>query len=138
MKKEIMKGEKYNRLTVIREVEPKGAIRMVKAACDCGWSGVKPYLPIKHSYVKSCGCLRRENAKAMGDSNISHGEYGTKLYKKYRNMVRESSRSGITFKDYPTFKRWAEKQGYGDGCKFRRIDGKKGFNKNNLKIIEKK
>lgn len=54
---EITPGQKFNMLTVIEELEPKGSLRQIRCKCDCGgeWVGVPNKLVSNHT--KSCGCI---------------------------------------------------------------------------------
>lgn len=64
----IVKGTKYNSLTIIQEVEPilnkKGIkLRRVKCLCDCGNIKDYYYSNIKSNLTTSCGCVRNKNVK---------------------------------------------------------------------------
>lgn len=64
--REIPVGVKYNKLTVVKEVDsgkhPNGRTkRYVEVKCDCGLTVVKPYSDVKHGGIKSCGNCEREN-----------------------------------------------------------------------------
>ena len=62
-------GEKYGKLTIIREVEryvePSGRkYRMVLCSCDCGSEPIEVRLhSLRSGLTKSCGCYQKEKAK---------------------------------------------------------------------------
>jgi hypothetical protein len=85
-------GVKYNRLTILREVEPKfkhksdgslSKMTMVVCECDCG-NITHPIrlTSVKTGKTKSCGCLQKEKSIELGKSkrkiNIQIGDrFGT-------------------------------------------------------------
>ena len=68
---EIIPGEKYNRLTIIEEVEQIGYMRYFKCKCDCGnmWQGKLQSL--RSGLTKSCGCLHKETASHTYINNFT-------------------------------------------------------------------
>lgn len=61
-------GDKYNRLTIIEEVEPlydnnNKMVRIVKCICECGNVSNHRLNDIKRDVTKSCGCLHIELSK---------------------------------------------------------------------------
>jgi len=77
------KGEKYGRLTTLREVDPINGRRAVKCRCDCGEYVIVVYGWIRKGNTLSCGCLRRETTAAK---NTTHG-----LSKKMKEYVHWKS-----------------------------------------------
>lgn len=61
--------EKYNRLTVLKEVEgivySSKNYKRVLAICDCGVEKEYTLKDLKRGRTKSCGCLQRENTKEV-------------------------------------------------------------------------
>ena len=58
-------GEKYGRLTVIKETEPHYTVggnkkRMFMCLCSCGNTVVVSITNLRNGNTKSCGCLRKE------------------------------------------------------------------------------
>lgn len=77
--RENISGNKYNRLTVIHQVDDKITkdgthLAMWLCKCDCGKIIIASGTRIKNGNIKSCGCLTKEN------SLIAH-----KKYNKYEN-----------------------------------------------------
>lgn len=71
-------GAKYNRLTILREVDPivkndKGHLkRYVECLCECGVVKNYEFREVIYGSTQSCGCLKRENAyKTHGLSKTS-------------------------------------------------------------------
>ena len=64
-KLEFKVGEKYNRITLLEEVEPHitpcgTKQRRVKCLCECGREFVARLYYILNEHTKSCGCLSKE------------------------------------------------------------------------------
>lgn len=75
--KEIPFGEKFGKLTILREVDPEyhsnGKMkRMVEVQCDCGEKAVKFLTYVKIGHTKSCGNCKKE----MPIKNISGKKIG--------------------------------------------------------------
>lgn len=66
-------GQRYSRLTVIANAEPRGRVRRVLCRCDCGTEKEVDVsnLTSRHSPTRSCGCMRIERIRAL---RRSHGE----------------------------------------------------------------
>lgn len=65
--KQIPIGKKYNRLTVLMPYDYTKSI----CVCDCGTEIIIDNYAIISGHTKSCGCLRTENAKRVGEITIS-------------------------------------------------------------------
>ena len=62
-----MTGQRFGRLTVMRRVASDGAGRARwHCVCDCGGSAIYLRAVLIAGGAKSCGCLRRETARANG------------------------------------------------------------------------
>lgn len=63
-------GNVYNKLTLVKEVgvDNQGKI-LWKCLCDCGNEKIMSVAFIKSGHSKSCGCLRKEQARKVGLSN---------------------------------------------------------------------
>lgn len=61
-------GDKYNKLTIIEEVEPEiqychgkpTKLRKVKCKCECGGIVISRLIMVMNGDTKSCGCLKKE------------------------------------------------------------------------------
>lgn len=82
----IIEGSKFNRLTIIKEVEPKTykttptKNRMVLCLCECGEKISTMYSQVKLGHSKSCGCYAREMAAKR---LFKHGLSNTKFQDTY-------------------------------------------------------
>lgn len=56
----IIVGHRYNRLTVIGEVDRSGSKPRVMCRCDCGKKKLLLVQNVKSGRTKSCGCLQKE------------------------------------------------------------------------------
>ncbi len=83
-------GKKFNRLLVIQRVEGVNNERMWECLCDCGTVCVKQGSKIRSGYVKSCGCLHRENF-----NHKTHGKSHTKTYTIWSGIKQRCTDDGI-------------------------------------------
>lgn len=96
---EIKQGDKYNRLTIIREIEPTISSnnkirRRFECICDCGniWKGF--LFVLRNGTTKSCGCFNTER-------KITHGKKYTVEYRTWLGMKQRCYyEKTINFKDY--------------------------------------
>lgn len=64
-KLDINVGDKYGRLTIVREVNQRGYQRYVECKCDCGTIKEQSFHKIKSGDIISCGCLIKESARNL-------------------------------------------------------------------------
>jgi hypothetical protein len=101
-------GDKFGRLTVIKESEPKGKnrYRYFLCKCECGIERDFKIYRLTKGITISCGCFGKELAKVMGKSayernlkshdfpkdNIPHnfidGDFSNKLKNEYHYIAR--------------------------------------------------
>ena len=60
----INEGDRYGKLTIVREVEPKFSpsgqkYRMAELKCDCGNTITRSFYAVKNKLIQSCGCRGR-------------------------------------------------------------------------------
>jgi hypothetical protein len=74
-------GNKYGRLTVIKETGERSAGSLVyECKCDCGNTTVVRATSLRDGSVRSCGCLQKEKAKLSQKTNAKIGNYkGTRI-----------------------------------------------------------
>ena len=65
-------GNKYGRLTVLERVENnyRGDAQWL-CVCDCGNEIITRGIDLRSGHTKSCGCLQKEHASALGISNTA-------------------------------------------------------------------
>lgn len=89
-------GAKYGKLLVEEEttVGTRGHIRYI-CKCDCGNRFCTTSSRLNQGLVQSCGCLRKEQTKRMGEnrkgkSNLEQGQAGLNhLYNQYQNGAKK-------------------------------------------------
>lgn len=60
-----MVGQKYGRLTVIRQAGMKDGKALWECKCDCGRTKIALGTNIRSGITQSCGCLARETARKL-------------------------------------------------------------------------
>lgn len=75
---EIVKGQKFNRLTFIKEVDPhicnNKKVRVGQFQCECGVIKNIMIYSVRLGFIKSCSCLQKEIAKEYSSSIYKHGQ----------------------------------------------------------------
>lgn len=69
-------GERYGRLTVIKEVESNKYHRRWLCQCDCGNETVAYMNSLRNGNTQSCGCLQKERAHEANISNLAGRKFG--------------------------------------------------------------
>ena len=86
---EVKEGERYGRLTIIREVEPAGSshkrVRRFLCRCDCGNEIICRLPNLKSGTTKSCGCYRKFVSSNRRDC---HHLQNTRIYRIWCGMKR--------------------------------------------------
>lgn len=111
----VNKGDKYNYLRIIKEVEPKNGNKR-RFLCRCTYKNCKTRKEfdldcLRQLTVKSCGCYNREKSTKNGLSRHP-------LYSVYNNMIsRCYNKKHKSYKDYggrgiTVCKEWKEKKDY--------------------------
>lgn len=152
-KVEVIEGQKYGRLTIIKEVSPIGSKRRILCKCDCG--NVKEYSMdrVIHGRTQSCGCIRKEmlliHRNNNGTSVYPKEATDSKLYKIWNSMKFRcyTISSGAYFKygakgiriceewknDFMAFYNWALANGYSDELTIDRIDYRGNYEPSNCR-----
>lgn len=144
-KVEVNTGDKYNNLTLIKEVECIGKGRNFLCKCDCGNEKVIKLNDLRQGRSKSCGCLARDNWRFR---KPHHQMAGTRIYDIWRSMKsrcfykndvsydRYGGR-GITVCDewltFEKFHEWARSNGYSDNLSIDRIDNDGNYEPGNCR-----
>ena len=142
-------GQRFGRLTVVRQLPAIQHRARWLCRCDCGAEVITRAESLRRGHVKSCGCLRRDLARAK--ASTIDGHYYEKLHGVWNSMKQrcfnQSSKDfkyygalGVTVcqawaEDYLTFRKWALDHGYKDGLSIDRIDPFGNYEPNNCRWI---
>lgn len=137
-------GERYGRLTIIKEVTKNKKNRQFLCQCDCGNEKTVLLHHLKNGDIVSCGCFRKENP-----SRLTHGGTGTRLFRIWTGMksrcynqkVRSYSNygaRGINICDewlcnFEIFYDWAIAHGYSDNLSIDRKDNDGNYEPSNCR-----
>lgn len=123
-------GEKFGRLLVVREVEPKqtkyGKLRMCECLCDCGKIVYKLRTHLVRGDIKSCGCLKYDVNHEKGRHNMTN----TRIHFCWLSMLERCGKLE-NYKDvsvcpewlvFENFYEWSMNNGYRDDLTIDRIN----------------
>ena len=102
----IISGQKFNRLTIIEEVEPTfnylGKMeRRFNFKCECGNIKEIRLHDVKQGVTKSCGCLNMENKKNKIKHSHTINKIATSEYDAWSNMKQRCNNlNNCSFKYY--------------------------------------
>ena len=141
-------GRKIDRLTVIKRDGSQNKKATWLCKCDCGREIRVLGVSLTSGNTKSCGCLRQETVKNVGQSNKKHGMYGTRIYTIWADMKKRcldkrdraykhyGARGISIYKEWYVFENfyeWAKSSGYEDNLTLDRKDVNGDYTPNNCK-----
>lgn len=88
-----IKGQKFNRWTVLEFSHNNGRKSFWKCRCDCGTESVIGSYSLRSGGSKSCGCFRRLLDNQPG---TIHGMTGTPTFKSWCRMIARCCQPGST------------------------------------------
>jgi hypothetical protein len=92
---EVKTGDKYNRLTIVKEVEPtnKEKRRSFLCVCECGNEKIIQLNSLTTNKTTSCGCFHKEdNSKRFS----KHGMINTSEYNSWFSMKQRCNNPNAT------------------------------------------
>lgn len=141
---DIQIGEKYNNLTIIKEVEKRNNRRHFLCKCDCGNEKIIRIDGITSGHAKTCGCLQLQVAK-------KHGFFGTRIYQTWVQMkarcfneqhkhYKDYGGRGITVcdewkDDFMTYYYWSIDNGYAENLSIDRIENDGNYEPSNCRWV---
>jgi len=138
----INKGDKFNRLTVIKEVERQIQKRCFNFKCDCGVEKIIKLANVLNGTTKSCGCYNADRIR-NGNPNRKTREYGiwggikTRCYNKNHKDYIWYGKRGIEMSEEwkNSFDKFYEDMGFAPSKNHSidRIDSDMGYCKGNCK-----
>lgn len=96
-------GDRFGRLIVTAQAEGNGRQSRWHCRCDCGGTRIAVGSELRNGYVKSCGCLRRDTAKAAAaqSARVRKGQPSKK-----RGWARMKELGRVTYTPVTPAKEW--------------------------------
>lgn len=142
----IKNGDRFGKLTVVRELPNDGRGRRFKLKCDCGKSATVRLGQLRYGKTKSCGCL----FIASLNNTRTHGRSSDPIYYVWQGMRQRCGDPNS--KSYPDYggrgikvcKRWQKFENFladmgerpSPKHELDRIDNDKGYKPGNVRWID--
>lgn len=153
---EYQPNQKINNLTFIREVESyispsKNKLRRAEFKCYCNKKFVANISSVKSGQVRSCGCYKRERARAiMLEMNTKDNRSKLQYYRIWRSVIQRCYETkSATYKYYGgrgvkvcdewlnpfVFNNWLIENGYKKGLQIDRINNDGNYEPSNCRFV---
>lgn len=147
-----LSGQKFNKLTAIKQVGVKDNSVLYLCKCECGGERIVKSWILKCGRVKDCGCISQKiRSKHISEKLKTHGDSKSRLYACWSDMKSRCYRlkdkyyndyggRGIKVCDewihnYAEFKNWALKNGYKENLTIDRINVNDDYKPSNCRWI---
>ena len=146
-------GQKFGRLTVVKQNGHKGKKVAWLCRCDCGNYTTVTGSELKTGGTKSCGCINKERMHG-NKIRLTHGGTKTRLYGIWNSMKQRTENPktisyeyyggrGITVCDewrdsFEAFRDWAQESGYRDDLTIDRINVDGNYDPGNCRWATRK
>ena len=133
-KLDVIAGQRFGNMTIIKEIELRLKKRYFLCQCDCGKIKECRFVILRSGRIKSCGCERDKRNKT---ANLIHGYAKGHLYNSWHSMKQRCLNNkcksfehyggrGIKiceiWLDFIPFMQWALLNGYKDNLTIERIN----------------
>lgn len=151
MQKIDITGNKYGRLTVIRENGKNGKNIIWLCKCDCGKEVSVIAYNLKNGHTRSCGCFQKES---KSNTHSTHKCSNSRLYRIWIHIKNRCLNAHVPHykyyggrgikvcpeweKSFVSFMNWSLSNGYKDGLSIDRINVNGNYDPDNCRWVDMK
>lgn len=136
-------GQQFGRLTAVKRVASVNGKSLWLCRCDCGGEKNVRLSDLTGEKIKSCGCLHKETAAAIGKTLATHGMSGSRIWTIWCGMKRRCKANPhytnvSVCKDWERFEsfyEWALENGYKEDLTLDRKDTRGDYTPNNCRWV---